>query len=92
MMNEWDQYNIEATTAARTIFISNDGITATQFDLSQEQQEQLFKNGVAAATDFIIEMGQIGHVVRDQVECQQLAAFRKALTATSSLSQSSQPS
>jgi|SRR5271166_3032901 len=81
MMNEWDQYSIEASSAARTIFISNSGITATQFDLSQEQQDQLFMNGVAAATDFVIEMGGLGCIPREPDQCEQLAALRKALTA-----------
>ena len=45
-MNEWDVNAIESATAARTIFIDNDGITATQFDLDQAQQDTLFKNGV----------------------------------------------
>ncbi len=81
MMNEWDVYAIESATAAKTIFIDNDGITATQFDLNQEQQDSLFKNGVAAATEFIIDMGQLGHVPKDLAECMQLASLRRALTA-----------
>jgi NTE family protein len=80
MMNEWDVYAIESATAARTIFIDNDGITATQFDLDKTQQDVLFKNGVAAATEFIIEMGQLGFVPRDAAQGSQLAQLRVALT------------
>jgi NTE family protein len=81
MMNEWDVYAIESATAARTIFINNDGITATQFDLDKAQQDSLFKNGVAAATEFVIEMGRLGYVPKDAAEGLQLAQLRVALTA-----------
>jgi NTE family protein len=64
MMNEWDAYSVDASTAGRTIFIANDGITATQFDLTTEQQNDLFLNGVRAATAFIIDMGAKGGVPR----------------------------
>jgi NTE family protein len=81
MMNEWDVYATESATAARTIFINNDGITATQFDLTKAQQDSLFKNGVAAATEFIIDMGQLGYVPKDPDQALQLAQLRVALTA-----------
>ena len=81
MMNEWDVYSIESATAARTIFINNDGITATQFHLDKAQQDSLFKNGVAAATEFIIDMGQLGYVPKDAAQGSQLAQLRVALTA-----------
>ncbi len=81
MMNEWDVYAIESATAARTIFVDNDGITATQFDLDKDQQDTLFKNGVAAATEFIIDMGRLGYVPKDAAEGLQLAQLRVALTA-----------
>ncbi len=80
-MDEWDVYAIESATADRTIFIDNDGITATQFDLNKAQQDSLFKNGVAAATEFIIDMGQLGYVPRDPAQGLQLAQLRVALTA-----------
>jgi NTE family protein len=64
MMNEWDAYSVDASTAARTIFIDNDGITATQFDLTPDQQNKLFLNGVEAATEFVIAMGAQGGVPR----------------------------
>jgi NTE family protein len=82
MMNEWDRYNIEATTAARTIFVDNAGLTATQFDLTQDQQNQLFINGVRAATKFIIEMSHAGGVPRNASEARQLLLSRQAAAAT----------
>ena len=60
MMNEWDAYEVDETTAARTIFVANGGLTATQFDLDQTQQDMLFLNGVRAATQFVIEMAAVG--------------------------------
>jgi NTE family protein len=33
MMSEWDAYSIDAATAGRTIFVDNDGIGPTDFDL-----------------------------------------------------------
>jgi NTE family protein len=80
MMSEWDRYNIEETTAARTIFVDNAGITATQFKLTQADQDTLFLNGVEAATQFVIEMGDYGHVPRGATDEQTLVAYRKDLT------------
>jgi NTE family protein len=80
MMNEWDVNAIESATAPRTIFIDNDGITATQFDISSEQQNTLFRNGVAAATEFVIDSGKLGYVPRTAAQCAQLSALRRALT------------
>ncbi len=78
MMNEWDRYNVEETTAARTIFVDHAGLTATQFDLTPDQQNQLFINGVWAATRFIIEMSHAGGVPRDTNQAKQLVLNRKA--------------
>jgi len=64
MMNEWDAYAVDAATAGRTIFVDNGGLTATQFDLTSEQQDMLFLNGVSAATQFVIEMADAGGVPR----------------------------
>ena len=68
MMNEWDAYNVDQSTAARTIFVDNAGLTATDFDLTAAQQNELFLNGVTAATAFVIEMGARGHVPRTAQE------------------------
>jgi len=71
MMNEWDNYQIDATTAARTIYVDNAGLTATDFDLTVAQQNQLFANGVNAASKFIMEMAAAGHVPRTAEESRQ---------------------
>jgi hypothetical protein len=69
---------VEETTAARTIFVDNAGLTATRFDLKREQKDQLFLNGVRAATRFVIEMSHAGGVPRDAGQAQQLLLDRKA--------------
>jgi len=68
MMNEWDNYQVDATTAARTIFVNNAGLTATEFNLTVDQQNELFGNGVNAATSFVMEMAAAGHVPRSAEE------------------------
>jgi NTE family protein len=84
MMNEWDRYNVESTTAARTIFVNNAGLTATQFDLKPEQQNELFINGVRAATRFIIEMSHAGGVPRTASQAKQFLLNKKAAAGPSS--------
>jgi NTE family protein len=64
MMNEWDAYSIDAATAGRTIFVDHGSVGTTDFNITQDQQDQLFLNGVAAATSFVIEMGNRGRVPR----------------------------
>lgn len=56
---------MRSSTAARTIFVDNAGLTATDFDLTQEQQNTLFLNGVQSATNFIIEMAKSDSVPRN---------------------------
>ena len=84
MMNEWDRYNVEATTVARTIFVANAGLTATQFDLTTDQQNELFINGVRSATQFVIEMSHAGGVPRSASQAKQFLLSRKAAAAPSS--------
>jgi NTE family protein len=86
MMNEWDRYNVQETTAARTIFVDNAGLTATQFDLTTDQQNQLFLNGVRAATKFIIEMSHAGGVPRDADQAKRLVLARKTAASPSAAS------
>lgn len=62
MMNEWDRYHVEQTTADRTIFVDNAGITATKFDLSVDDQRRLYVSGAQAATTFLIEKARAGGV------------------------------
>lgn len=64
MTNEWVTHSMHSPTAARTIFVDNAGLTATDFDLTKEQQNTLFLNGVQSATNFVIEMAHSGGVPR----------------------------
>ncbi len=77
MMSEWDAYGIDAATAGRTIFVDNAGISTTDFDLTPAQRHELFLNGVAGATSFIIEMGARGRVPRTDSEARQLMQERR---------------
>jgi NTE family protein len=78
MMNEWDAYGVDEATAARTIFVHNGGLTATQFDLTRQQQDELFLNGVRAATTFVIEMAAAGGVPRTAEDAKQRLRRRGA--------------
>jgi NTE family protein len=64
MLNEWDRYHVDQTTADRTIFVDNGSITATQFNLTTDQQQMLFLNGAQAATNFVIAKARAGGVPR----------------------------
>ena len=68
LVNEWDAYAVGEATAARTIFVDNGGLTATEFGLTQDQQDMLFLNGVRAATSFVVEMSEAGRVPRTAAE------------------------
>jgi NTE family protein len=83
MMNEWDRYNVEETTAARTIFVDNAGLTATQFDLRPDQQTELFLNGVRAATNFIMEMSKAGGVPRTAAQAKKIVLSRNQAASAS---------
>jgi NTE family protein len=84
LMNEWDRYDVDQTTGARTIFVDNAGLTATQFDLTQAQQNQLFLNGVESATRFVIEMSKAGGVPRDAEQASQFVRDRRERQASAS--------
>jgi NTE family protein len=72
MLNEWDRYHVDQTTADRTIFVDNrvtsmvDGkpeviaVSATDFHLTADLQRQLFLNGASAATQFVIAKANAG--------------------------------
>jgi NTE family protein len=64
MMGQWDRYHIAQEVANRIIFVRNGGITATEFNLTPEQQQILFHNGAEAATDFLITHADKGHLPR----------------------------
>ena len=54
MMNFHDQMHIDAPDAlARTMFIDTLDVDATDFDIDEATQLQLFENGRAAAADFL---------------------------------------
>jgi NTE family protein len=78
MMSEWNRYDVEETTAGRTIFVDNAGLLATQFELSPEQQNQLYINGVSAATRFVIEMAHNNGVPRTATQAAVLLNNRLA--------------
>jgi NTE family protein len=77
MMNEWDSYAVDEQTAARTIFVDNAGLTATDFNLTPEQQSTLFTNGVQAATDFVIAMAEEEGIPRTSDEAKALMVKRR---------------
>ena len=58
--------------------MDNAGISTTDFDLTTDQRNLLFLNGVTAATAFVIEMGARGRVPRSGTEARQLVRARPA--------------
>ena len=64
VMNEWETIASHQSTVGRTIFVDNDGLSAMDFDLTAEQQDELFLNGASAATRFVIEAAKRGGVPR----------------------------
>jgi NTE family protein len=80
MMSEWDRYHVEQATAERTIFVANAGLTATQFNLTAEQQQTLFRNGAEAATGFLIRWAEAGGVPRSATQA--AAAARQSAGAS----------
>ena len=78
MTSESDTDSIEETTAARTIFVDNAGLSATDFGLTTEQQDALFINGVSAATEFVIQMAAAGGVPRTAEKAKGLINLRRS--------------
>ncbi len=83
MLNEGDAYGVDPATAGRTIFVDNSGIGTTDFDITKEQQDTLFLNGVSAATDFLILMADFndGRVPRTSNDGKSLVDRRRAAAA-----------
>jgi hypothetical protein len=77
-MNEWDAYSVDEATAGRTIFVDNGGLTATDFELTSDQQDQLFLNGVTAATEFVLAMADARGVPRTADAARRLVRSRQA--------------
>jgi NTE family protein len=88
MMNEWDSYAVDEQTAARTIFVDNAGLTATDFDLTTEQQNTLFTNGVQAATEFVIAMAEVEGIPRTSDQAKALMVTRRQNAGQGTASQS----
>jgi len=65
---QWDRYYVERATANRTIFVPNAGVKATDFNLGQPKQQELFRNGAEAATRFLIRWAGEGGVPRSAVQ------------------------
>jgi hypothetical protein len=51
--------------------VDNAENSTTDFDLTTAQRHELFLNGVASATSFIVEMGACGRVPRSESEARQ---------------------
>jgi NTE family protein len=83
MMNEWDTYALDEATAARTVFVDNAGLSATDFGLTKEQQNILFVNGVQAGTDFVIDMAHHGGIPRTPDAGTRRAAQKRAAGSSS---------
>ena len=64
-MSDWDVNAVHERAGARTIFVDNAGIGSTDFDLSRDRQDELFLNGVDAATQFIIDSAKAGGIPRN---------------------------
>ncbi len=64
MLNEPDVASVHETSAGRTIFVDNCGFSSMDFDLTRGQHDQLFVNGVRAATQFVIDAARRGGVPR----------------------------
>ena len=53
MMQAHDRFYVEQANYARTIPIPTCGVTTTQFDISEQETEELFESGRAAAREFL---------------------------------------
>lgn len=53
MLEAHDKLHVEDEDIPRTIGVCTDGVGTTEFDISDEKKERLFRNGVDAATKFL---------------------------------------
>ncbi|MGH3840499.1 MAG: patatin-like phospholipase family protein [Pseudonocardiaceae bacterium] len=58
LLDNANRYYIDDEKAARTIFVDNAGIKATDFDLSSGQQATLLRNGLAAGRTWVEDRRQ----------------------------------
>lgn len=54
MMQAKDQYHLRKSGQGRVVNINTDGVTATEFNLSDEKKKALYKSGYVAARDFLL--------------------------------------
>ena len=65
MMNGWDSSFEHETRTDHTIFVDSGKLGAMDFDITTDQQDELFLNGVVAATQYVIGAADASAVGRD---------------------------
>ena len=62
LVSEWDALTSHVAVAHRTIFVDGAVVGATDFDLSEHQEDELFLAGVGAATQYVIDVAASGGI------------------------------
>lgn len=76
LTSDWNRYQLdEEGVNQRTIYVNTDGISATDFDLSANTQNTLFKSGQAAATKFLQQYN--GTLSQNDVTASQVATDQR---------------
>lgn len=57
MLNEWDRYHLDDTTAKETVFVDTGTVSSTDFHVTVDQQRTLFLRGEEAAAQYLIDCG-----------------------------------
>lgn len=56
VLADWDRYQLDRQgVSRRTIYVDTNGVSTTDFDISEATQEMLFANGVSGARKFLDE-------------------------------------
>lgn len=59
LTSDWNRYRLdEEGVSRRTVFVDTSGISATDFDLTQDDQTELFEHGRSAAALFLSQIGE----------------------------------
>jgi len=58
MMNGWDSSLEHETRSDRTIYVDSGKLSAMDFDITSDQQDELFLSGVWAATNYVISAAE----------------------------------
>ena len=58
MLDNAGRYYITPEKAARTIFVDNAGIKATDFSLTADQRQKLYENGQQAALRWVAKQAE----------------------------------